>query len=895
MKRFVLLFLMLVMSAQTAAAQQEDYISRAFAEGIIVGDENGNFDGDKQATRAEFAAIAVRFLKLSGGVNVFSDVSDSDWFADSVAAAAANGMLFGYEDGRMRPDEPIKCEDAVTIIGRFYEAEASGIGLHSVSPYARRYYAYALEHDLFTSWQFSNPAHNITKSEILSLLYRYSQQDLLRVNFINGSPRLSDNGVFNNISLELETNMPCTVYYAAVEADGAAVVPDKILCAVPAADTKVKANIFAGLNNKYDVYLRAVTKDNVSRRAVLKNVRAFAFSSGDGSSVNPYVIYSSLQLEQIAEHPDKEYILKSDIDVDGVWTPVQGFSGVLDGNGYKISGIKINSNDENVGLFAVLEGGTVKNLTVDAEITAKRNVGIIAGINDGGIIEGCTVTGAVSAKTGSGGGICGSNSGTVVDCLSAVKSVSAGVCAGGIAGQNYSGISRCLSACESVTSDMYAGGVAGSNTGGEVEKCAAVNMTVYNSMTKNSGRITTNREGGITRDNYAYDRTDTNAAAEEESRFSQNGFDTQWDKFLSRDFYREIGWNMNKWAKADNGFRLIYPKSSAQPVLEVGESAYFPKVIESANDLLEMGRNSAGHYILGRDITMKLPWKTVCGLVGFSGTLDGNGHTIYNLELKGESGIFSNISGGTVRNLNLVNVKASPNENGAVIAACNYGFIENCTVRGQLTTAKAGSVGIIAGQNNGQINNCIVSCDISQNSDNAVVGGICSDNSGIISGCSYSGRININGKSAAVGGICGYDADGYLIESFASVDITVKKSDSYIGGICGISSGTQFYKCSSNGSISAEGGSVYAGGIAGIAEDSAVYNCFSALNEDISSQVAYAGGICGYISGSNVQNTYSCSGIDVNGEKAYAGGICAFAENGFIMQNVSLCPHINSS
>lgn len=894
MKKILIMLIIFVLSAQTALAENEDYIARAYSDGVIFGDETGNFDGGKQASRAEFAAMAERFFGLSGGVNVFEDVSDSDWFSQSIAAAAANRMLFGYEDGKVHPYEPITCEDTVTIIGRYYEAYANPDGLENVVPYARKYYAYALENALFTGWKLNNPQHCVTKGEIIELLYKYKENDEKRIHFTGAGPRIAEKGVFNNLSIELETSMPCTVYYGISDAGGTEAETDTVLCAVPASDTAVTANIVVNMSKRYDIYLKAVTNNGVSRTAVIKGAAPFTFSSGSGTAENPYVIYSRSQLEQICDYPDKAYILGNDIDA-GRMSAIAEFSGTLDGNGCRIYGLEIESNDENIGLFGTLRGGTVKNLTVDAQISAKKNVGIIAGINDGGTIKECVVTGNVSAKTSNSGGICGLNYGTVSDCLSAVTEVTAGAYAGGIAGQNYESISSCLTACQSITTDMYAGGVAGTNNGGKISGCAAINMTVYNSMTKNGGRIAANREDGITVDNYAFERTDSNAAAEIESRYSQNGINTPWESFTDIEFYRKIGWSKNKWKQADNGFRLVYPKACAQPELAMGESVYFPKVINDADGLYELGKNSGGHYILGNNIYMKLPWKTVCGLVGFSGTLDGNGYTIYGLELNGESGFFSNISGGTVRNLNLRNVSANPSENGAVIAACNYGFIENCTVEGVMKTQKAGSVGIIAGQNNGQIINCSVTCDITQSSDNSIAGGICSDNSGVITGCSYSGRIDVSGENSVAGGISGCDAGGYIIESFSDAQINIKKSDSYIGGICGISSGTQFYKCSFNGSINAEGSYSSSGGICGTAESSVVYNCFSAGKYNVTAEKAYAAGICGYASGTNIQNTYSCAYVSADGQDSFAGGICGYSEQGFIMQNVSLCPRINSA
>lgn len=885
MKKIFVFVLTLFLCANNVYAE-EDYMAKAVHDGIIVGGENGDLRGNVNATRAEFAQMAVKFLDIDGGVNVFSDVSDEDWFCESISAAAAHGILSGYEDGCVRPYDIVTCEDAIAVLGRYYEAESDENMQNGVSAYAKKYYAYAAKNELFTSWRFGNPQNAVTRKDVVSLLYKYRENDEKRLKF--ESVKISETGVFNTITLELETNMPCVVYYGMAETGAPDAEPNIPLC-FAAGGAPVTVSVAANINKSCDITLCAVTNTEKSRRAVVKNVAAFAFSVGDGTEESPYIIYTRQQLEQTAYYSDRIFRLGNDIYLDGEWVPIETFSGTLDGNGHKISGIRINTNEENAGLFRTLKG-CVKNLTAEGEVTAKRNAGIIAGVNEG-VLEACAAEGKVTARMANGGGICGTNRGKVTGCLSAVSTVKSGTYAGGIAGLNYSEISVCLTACEEISADMYAGGIAGSNTGGRIEKCAAANMTVFSSMTKNGGRIAANREGGVTADNYAFDRTDTNSVGETESRYSQNGIDTAWEKIVNLSFYTEIDGAWQSWTSADNGFRLIYPRTCKPPELTAGESAFMPKVINDADALAEIGKNPSGHYILGGDIHMKLPWKTICGLVGFSGTFDGGGYTIYGLEIKGGSGFLSNISGGTVRNVNFADVKAVFNESGAVIAACNYGYIENCGVSGSIYAQKTGSAGGIAGQNNGTVSNCTVNCNIIVANDNIVVGGICVDNCGVIIGCTYSGKIDVRGKSAAVGGICGYSAGGYILECFAETYATIEDADAYVGAICGIASSAQIYKCVSDGMITADGTAVYAGGICAAAEECAVYNCASSVYVSIPTEKSYAGGICGYVTGGNVQNTYSAAEITAE----VSGGICGYAENAFIMQNVSLCTQISGA
>ena len=166
--------------------------------------------------------------------------------------------------------------------------------------------------------------------------------------------------------------------------------------------------------------------------------------------------------------------LAADIDLTGKeWTPIPGYTGTFDGDGKTITGLTINkSSESNVGLFAsIIEGGTVKNLTLDNVniITASSNVGAIAGENSG-TIENCSVSGNVEGNelnVSYVGGITGKNQGTITACHS--SATVKGINVGGIAGQSNAFITACYSTGNvtvenNIASYSYVGGVVGQNT-----------------------------------------------------------------------------------------------------------------------------------------------------------------------------------------------------------------------------------------------------------------------------------------------------------------------------------------------------------------------------------------------------------------------------------------------
>lgn len=95
------------------------------------------------------------------------------------------------------------------------------------------------------------------------------------------------------------------------------------------------------------------------------------------------------------------YFLKNDIDLAGVnWTPIEGFSGTLVGNGYTIKNLTIDASTSNVGLFSTLSG-FVNNLKIEnANITVSgrnENVGILCGNLEGNATN-ISVSGTVNAE-----------------------------------------------------------------------------------------------------------------------------------------------------------------------------------------------------------------------------------------------------------------------------------------------------------------------------------------------------------------------------------------------------------------------------------------------------------------------------------------------------------------
>lgn len=177
-------------------------------------------------------------------------------------------------------------------------------------------------------------------------------------------------------------------------------------------------------------------------------------------------IYQASDFDNIRNNPSGKYILMSHIDLSQYnhFTPIGVFSGILDGNGYYICGLKQNFTTGTEQLYSGLveiNTGTIKNLGVqDGSVTVETTSGVafgsvLAAVNQGSI-ENCVVSGTLSATVQTPnitvvGAICAYNKGEISKChsISNITAFSGAGAAtqlevGGIAGENSATVTSCV-------------------------------------------------------------------------------------------------------------------------------------------------------------------------------------------------------------------------------------------------------------------------------------------------------------------------------------------------------------------------------------------------------------------------------------------------------------------
>lgn len=149
---------------------------------------------------------------------------------------------------------------------------------------------------------------------------------------------------------------------------------------------------------------------------------------GDGSPDFPFAIASAKDLELLRRHPEdnKNFVIAGNIefpnDPDFVWTPIgtraNPFRGIVrafqdkDGNYFSIAGLTLKQtapDAENFGLFGVVSGGrlenvTLKNVNIDSRSSINANTGSLVGLmeNNSEIVN-CYASGQLTGKNNVGG------------------------------------------------------------------------------------------------------------------------------------------------------------------------------------------------------------------------------------------------------------------------------------------------------------------------------------------------------------------------------------------------------------------------------------------------------------------------------------------------------------
>ena len=141
-----------------------NYIGYMQQFGIITGYSDGSFRPDAPVTRAEFAAIASRFEKLTEGSKSFTDVPDTYWAARYINFAATRGWVTGYSDGTFKPENTITRAEVAAVTCRLLERSADQSYIRSHLKELRTFSDVTESHWVYWYAMEAANGHDYTKS-----------------------------------------------------------------------------------------------------------------------------------------------------------------------------------------------------------------------------------------------------------------------------------------------------------------------------------------------------------------------------------------------------------------------------------------------------------------------------------------------------------------------------------------------------------------------------------------------------------------------------------------------------------------------------------------------------------------------------------------------------------
>lgn len=308
------------------------------------------------------------------------------------------------------------------------------------------------------------------------------------------------------------------------EADGSYLLPDGEYTYT------VKAKGYAKVSDTLTVSKDAAVSVTLTRSSTW-NGETKTPPTGDGTQAAPYQIENGEQLAWLADKVNnstsvtKLYAeLTDDIDLGGeLFTPIgkdfHEFSGVFDGQGYTVSGLKV-TDVADAGLFGTAKDATIRNVVVRGNVTGTDNAaGILAKAKTTACtIENCgneAVVNVIKSGGGYAGGILGYaiTSTTVTNCYNSSAVTSKGNTsysrASGIVGYLSGNGSAKITTCYNtgkVTSDGYAAGAFGGYGGPSLTVSDCYNTgSISNTNKSKAGAFTTSNSDTATNSFYLKD------------------------------------------------------------------------------------------------------------------------------------------------------------------------------------------------------------------------------------------------------------------------------------------------------------------------------------------------------------------------------------------------------
>jgi hypothetical protein len=584
------------------------------------------------------------------------------------------------------------------------------------------------------------------------------------------------------------------------------------------------------------------------------------FAGGEGTNASPFEISTAEQLAKLAElvnayvtnaaYAALSYKLIADIDLSVYdnWTPIgtfvnydniYPFSGSFNGNGKKITGLKITGTGNYCGLFGYVSGGIIENLGIEGADVSGGLVGIVAGwLTNNSAISDSYSTGTVSG-TNNVGGVAGYVDNSAISDSYSTGTVSGTQSVGGVAGR--------LTNNSTISGSYSTGAVSGEGYGvGGVAGWIESNSTISDSYS--AGTVSGTRGFGGVGGVAGY--VDNSAISDSYSTGTVSG---EW-------FVGGVAGEVRDNSAISNSYSTGAVSGKGSDI--VGGVAGSVENNSTISESYSAGYVSRGSGVAGRvennsTISGSYSTGTVSEGSGVAGSLINS--TISNSysagDVSGGSGVAGYVSNSTISGSYSTGTVSGEGGVGGVAGSLNENSaISNCYSTGAVS-GEGNDVGGVAGS----VSNSTISGSYSTGAVNGEwnVGGVAGrvENNSTISDSYSAGTVSGEGGVGGVGGVAGRVENNSAISGSYSVG-TVNGTQG-VGGVAGylIDNST----ISDSYSAGAVSGTFSVGGVAGmVGSNSAISGSYS--TETVSG-TNYVGGVAGDVGGSTISDSYSTGAV----------------------------------
>lgn len=480
-------------------------------------------------------------------------------------------------------------------------------------------------------------------------------------------------------------------------------------------------------------------------------------------------------------------------------------------------------------------------------------VGGFIGINPSGSnISNSYATGNVNAPDSREiGGFIGEHSGGVISNSYSKGNVVGGVATGGFAGWSHAGeiknswTSGNVSAVDITIGTTESGGFVGTLSQGTISESYAKGKS------SNGGGFAVNIHSNATVQGSYYNKITNSTAVTTGSAAGILGLNnTEFDniniKVINNDLYSPII------QKLDNE---VFEDATR---IKITTASQFMSLISDS------GQTRGKTFILMADIDFS--GITNYQASTFAGTLDGNGHTIKNLTTS--TGLFTDITMyGIVSDVVLENFNITgTTDTGALAGHNNGGWVSNVTVKGGSVSGSSNTGGLIGRNTSGApISMCQSSATVTGIIQKT--GGLVGDNDGRLDACAATGNVTQQ-SGDFVGGLAGYSETGNVLNCYTSGGTVFADNATNVGGLIGGVYSSYVQNSYSSMTVKVTGSATFVGGLIG-RTSTGVQNCHFDGNVEAALSTKVGGLVGELTSAGGIRN--SKSNGNVSGQSQVGG------------------------